>query len=87
MAYQKRTWVPRLGTGLNKFSIDGATPAVTIVSAPDSISQEGDQLNAAALNDLEDRIYNAVAGVENAVTSGFAGIKALTDAEIDSACQ
>nr|DAI52591.1 MAG TPA: hypothetical protein [Caudoviricetes sp.] len=86
MAYQKRTWVPRLGTGLNKFSIDGATP-VTIVNSPDEVSQNGDELTASALNNLEDRIYNAVTDVEDAVANGFAGIKALTDAEIDSVCQ
>lgn len=86
MAFSKRTWKAREGVGLNKFSIDGA-PAVTIKSTPDAVTQNGDTLSASNLNDLEDRIYNAVAGVENAVTSGFAGIKALTDAEIDSACQ
>ena len=86
MAFSKRTWKAREGVGLNKFSIDGA-PAVTIKSTPDAVTQNGDTLSASNLNDLEDRIYNAVAGVENAVSSGLAGIKALTNDEIDSACK
>lgn len=58
MAFNKRTWKGRQGTGLNKFSIDGATP-VTVVNQPDSITEQGDALSAGNLNDLEQRIYDA----------------------------
>lgn len=58
MAYNKRTWLGRQGTGLNKFSIGGASP-VTIVNQPDSVTQVGDALSAGNLNDLEDRIEDA----------------------------
>ena len=58
MAFTKRTWKGRQGTGLNKFSINGATP-VTVVNQPDSITEVGDALSAGNLNDLENRIADA----------------------------
>lgn len=63
MAYSKKTWKARQGLGLNKFSIDGATP-VAIVNQPDSVTQQGDALSAGNLNDLEDRIASAFDDVE-----------------------
>ena len=64
MAFNKKTWKARQGLGLNKFSIDGATP-VPITNQPDSVTQQGDALSAGNLNDLEDRIANAFDDVEN----------------------
>lgn len=58
MAFTKKTWVARQGTGLNKFSIDGATP-VTVVNQPDSVTEQGDALSAENLNNLENRIAEA----------------------------
>lgn len=66
MAYNKRTWLGRQGTGLNKFSIGGASP-VTIVNQPDSVTQVGDALSAGNLNDLEDRIEDAFDDVDTAL--------------------
>ena len=66
MAYTKRTWLGRQGTGLNKFSIGGASP-VTIVNQPDSVTQVGDALSAGNLNDLEDRIEDAFDDVDTAL--------------------
>lgn len=63
MAFQKKTWLARLGQGLNKFSIDGATP-VPIINQPDSVTQQGDALSAGNLNDLEQRIADAFDDVE-----------------------
>lgn len=77
MAYNRRTWLARLGTGLNKFSINGET-AVTIVNQPDSVTQQGDALSATNLNDLENRIAGGFAQVESgAIVAG----KAQKDAE------
>lgn len=58
MAFNKRLWKGRQGTGLNKFSINGATP-VPVINQPDSVTEQGDALSAGNLNDLEDRIYDA----------------------------
>ena len=80
MAYNRRTWLARLGTGLNKFSIDGAT-AVTIVNQPDSVTQQGDALSATNLNDLENRIQGGFTQVESgAIVAG----KAQSDIEGNS---
>lgn len=78
MAFNKRLWKGRQGTGLNKFSINGATP-VPVINQPDSVTEQGDALSAGNLNDLEDRIYDAfddiadgtqVVGKANADASG-----------------
>ena len=60
MAFEKRTWLARIGTGLNKFIIgdkDGNNKQ-TLTNSPDTVSQEGDVISADNLNDLEDRIDN-----------------------------
>lgn len=80
MAFDKRTWKGRQGTGLNKFSIDGATP-VTVVNQPDYISEQGDALSAGNLNDLENRIYNEFTDVETPAVISNAEIDALFEEE------
>ena len=58
MAYQKRTWFARIGSGLNKFIIgdkDGNNKQ-TLTNSPDSVTQQGDVISADNLNDLENRI-------------------------------
>ena len=60
MAFLKRTWLARIGTGLNKFIIgakDGEGKQ-TLTNSPDSVTQQGDVISAENLNDLEDRIDN-----------------------------
>lgn len=76
MAFNKRTWKGRQGTGLNKFSIDGATP-VTVVNQPDYVSEQGDALSAGNLNDLETRIDNEFTAVETPAVISNAEIDAL----------
>ena len=61
MAFVKRTWMARIGTGLNKFIIGekDANDKQTLVNSPDSVTQQGDVISADNLNDLEDRIEEA----------------------------
>lgn len=58
MAYQKRTWLARIGSGLNKFIIGDkdANNKQTLTNSPDSVTQQGDVISADNLNDLENRI-------------------------------
>lgn len=58
MAFVKRTWLARLGQGLNKFFIGekDAQGKQELTNAPDSITQQGDVISADNLNDLEGRI-------------------------------
>lgn len=61
MAFVKRTWLARIGTGLNKFIIgdrDGNNKQ-TLTNSPDSVTQQGDVISAENLNDLEGRIETA----------------------------
>lgn len=56
--FNRRTWLARIGTGLNKFII-GAKDAdgkQALVNSPDSVTQQGDVISADNLNDLEERI-------------------------------
>lgn len=58
MAFEKRTWLARIGQGLNKFIIgakDGEGKQ-TLTNSPDSVTQQGDVISSENLNDLEDRI-------------------------------
>ena len=66
MAFVKRTWLARLGQGLNKFFIGekDAQGKQELTNAPDSITQQGDVISADNLNDLEGRIQSAFVGVE-----------------------
>ena len=76
MAFVKKTWKGRQGTGLNKFSIGGASP-VTIVNQPDTLTEAGDALSAGNLNDLETRIDNEFTAVETPAVISNAEIDAL----------
>lgn len=62
MAFERRTWLARIGTGLNKFII-GAKDAggkQTLTNSPDSVTQQGDVISADNLNDLEERIEDGL---------------------------
>ena len=61
MAFEKRTWLARLGLGLNKFIIGekDAQGKQELTNSPDSVAQQGDVISADNLNDLEDRIDSA----------------------------
>lgn len=79
MAFLKRTWLARLGTGLNKFLIGdkGADGKQTLTNSPDTVVQEGDVISADNLNDLEDRIedeFDEKADI-TALNDAIAGVK------------
>lgn len=58
MAFIKKTWLARLGVGLNRFRMNNSTDVV-LESNPVSVTQQGDQLSADNMNNLETRIDNA----------------------------
>lgn len=70
MAFVKRTWMARIGTGLNKFIIGekDANDKQTLVNSPDSVTQQGDVISADNLNDLEDRIEDGFDGKQDVLT-------------------
>ena len=58
MSFLKKTWLARLGVGLNRFRMNNSTDVV-LESNPISVTQQGDQLSADNMNNLETRIDNA----------------------------
>lgn len=64
MSFIKKTWLARLGVGLNRFRMNNSTDVV-LESNPVSVTQAGDQLSADNMNNLETRIGNAFDEVEN----------------------
>ena len=73
MAFLKRTWLARLGTGLNKFLIGdkGADGKQTLTNSPDTVVQEGDVISAENLNDLEDRIEDEFENVSSVIQTNL----------------
>lgn len=71
MAFVKRTWLARIGTGLNKFIIGekDANDKQTLTNSPDSVTQQGDVISADNLNDLEDRIDSEFSSQDTAIGS------------------
>ena len=71
MAFEKRTWLARIGTGLNKFIIGekDANDKQTLVNSPDSVTQQGDVISAENLNDLEERIADGFDDTETSLTA------------------
>ena len=59
MSFIKKTWLARLGVGLNRFRMNNSTDVV-LESNPVSVTQAGDQLSADNMNNLETRIGNAL---------------------------
>ena len=66
MAFVKRTWLARIGLGLNKFLIGDkdSQGKQELTNSPDSVSQQGDVISADNLNDLEDRIEAGFNGMK-----------------------
>jgi len=73
MAYNKKTWLARLGQGLNKFVLNGGS-RVTLDSSPDVVTQQGTPLSADNMNDLEQRIADEFDEVNSAIAGLSSGI-------------
>lgn len=76
MAYTQKTWKDRITEHPNRrvlTPVDGATNTYDAARAEGNIMEEGDPLNAASLNDLEQRVADAVAGAIPLTDKGAAG--------------
>ncbi|MBS1412906.1 MAG: hypothetical protein HPZ00_06315 [Christensenellaceae bacterium] len=58
MAFQRKTWTARQGTGLNKYTDLNTEQVMELLNTPDSVTVQGDAFTAANMNNLETRIYN-----------------------------
>lgn len=82
MAFEKRTWLARIGTGLNKFIIGNkdSEGKQTLTNAPDlPLTQEGDVISAENLNDLEDRIDNEFTSQDTRISNNATAIVNLNN--------
>lgn len=80
--FTKKTWLARLGVGLNKFKdiVSGAT--MQFESTPDSITQQGTPLTAHNFNDLEARIEAAIDVKMGYILNGENGVPVDKDGNI-----
>lgn len=68
MAFEKKTWTDRVAEFINRRTLtkeDGSTELVTVARSEGTISKEGDAFNAETMNDLEQRIEDSVASLNN----------------------
>jgi hypothetical protein len=72
MAFVKKTWKDRISEYPNRRTInDGfVTKQVTVGRDEGNITEEGDPFNASNMNDLEDRIEEAIQGASDVYTGG-----------------
>jgi hypothetical protein len=85
MAFEKRTWLARIGTGLNKFIIGDkdANNKQTLTNSPDTVTQQGDVISADNLNDLEDRIDDEFTSHDTRIANNTTAIGNLVTAMAD----
>ena len=72
MAFVKKTWKDRISQYPNRRTInDGyVTKRVTVGRDEGNITEEGDPFNASNMNDLEQRIEDAITGAGTTYTAG-----------------
>lgn len=87
MGFTKRTWKNRMTEYPNRRLLtkeDGSTELVTVSREEGQISEEGDAFDKDNMNDLEDRIYNAVSPIDN-LTQSVKAIQVVTELPADAA--
>ena len=88
MAFTKKTWKARTGTGLNKYRINGQV--YTLENVPDEVVQAGDVATPETMNDLEQRIADAFDDEHEYLTAILAANEttvSFTDDSIVAGCR
>lgn len=72
MSFVQKTWVDRISEYPNRRTInDGViTKQVTVARDEGTVTEAGDAFNASNMNDLEQRISDAIAQTASALTPG-----------------
>lgn len=72
MAFAKKTWKDRISEYPNRRTInDGyVTKSVTVGRDEGTVTEEGTPFNATEMNDLENRIEQAINGTQAPITAG-----------------
>ena len=77
MAFTKKTWTDRVAEYINRRVLnktDGTQEVVTVERSEGDVSVEGDAFNAANMNDLEDRIEEAIDDLKTYLTERLKGL-------------
>lgn len=62
--YTPHVWIPRLGTNLNRYTKANETAnSVDLVNAPEAVSQQGTPFSTDIMNEMEEGITDANAGI------------------------
>lgn len=80
MAFEKKTWTDRVSEYPTKRKLikeDGTSELVTVERSEGSISTEGDAFNADTMNDLENRIDNALEELDTELKKSVSDGKTL----------
>jgi len=72
MAFEKKTWQPRVGEGLNRFETVQTGSAIELINTPTRIDQPGTPLSAENMNDLERRIDGGIGDIFNYTEANYA---------------
>jgi hypothetical protein len=81
MAYIKKDWKPRKGSGLNKFTMSGEVGNVVYLdNIPDSITDPGTPFTAENMNHIEEGIESAHVGIAAETQARQQGDATLTTA-------
>ena len=72
MAFVAKTWKDRISEYPNRRTIDDGytTKTVTVGRDEGAVTEAGDAFNAANMNDLENRIADAITGATDVYTGG-----------------
>ena len=72
MAFVKKTWQDRISQYPNRRTINDGniTKTVTVGRDEGTVTQQGDAFNATNMNDLENRIEEAIQGASDVYTGG-----------------
>lgn len=88
MAFEKKTWTDRISEYITRRKLTnvstGTEEIVDVERYEGEISQNGDAFSAANMNDLEDRIDEAITGVEDTLLTKINGKVKYNGAQVTS---
>lgn len=81
--YTPHVWIPRLGTNLNRYTKANETAnSVDLVNAPEAVSQQGTPFSTDIMNEMEEGITDANAGIGLLVTCATAAATKIKEIDL-----
>ena len=83
MAYTPHVWIPRLGSNLNRFTKANETAtSVDLTNAPEIVTQAGTPFSTDIMNEMEEGITDANAGIGLLVTCDTAAATQIKEIDL-----